>query len=344
MLVSILIPAYNAERWIADTIRSALAQTWPRTEIIVVDDGSTDGTLTLARGFESARVKVVSQPNRGAAAARNQALKLSSGEYLQWLDADDLLAPDKVQLQMKEAERLKDARVLLSGAWGAFSDRVKSARFDSTALWANLPPADWLVSKLGKNLHMQTATWLTSRELSEAAGPWNAEMWVDDDGEYFCRVLRASKGVVFVSEARVYYRMTDRQRLSLIGFSDRKRDAMLSSMRRHIATLQALEQSERVNQACLRYLQNWLPAFYPERPDIVAALHAMATDMGGKLEAPRLSWKYSWIKTLLGWEAAKRARSFFPGLRWTVQGAFEKTLYRAEKLVGHSHSKGTRES
>ena len=64
-LVSILIPAYNAERWIADTIRSAQAQTWPRKEIIVVDDGSTDQTLSIARKFASKEVSVVSQENRG---------------------------------------------------------------------------------------------------------------------------------------------------------------------------------------------------------------------------------------------------------------------------------------
>src|SRR5688572_32856810 len=99
-LVSILIPAYNAERWIGATIRSALAQTWPDTEIIVIDDGSRDGTLAIARGFQSRSVKVVTQPNTGAAGARNAALELAQGAYIQWLDADDLLAPDKIAAQM----------------------------------------------------------------------------------------------------------------------------------------------------------------------------------------------------------------------------------------------------
>src|ERR1700722_17022843 len=99
-LVSILIPAFNSEKWIAGTIRSALAQTWDRKEIIVVDDGSTDRTFEIARQFESHTVRVVTQINQGAAAARNNAFSLSRGEYIQWLDADDLLAPDKVATQM----------------------------------------------------------------------------------------------------------------------------------------------------------------------------------------------------------------------------------------------------
>src|SRR5206468_12705012 len=96
--VSILIPAYNAENWIADTLESAIAQAWPHKEIIVVDDGSTDETLAIARRFEPKGVRVVTQPNQGAAAARNKAFSLSRGDYIQWLDADDLLSRDKVKI------------------------------------------------------------------------------------------------------------------------------------------------------------------------------------------------------------------------------------------------------
>src|SRR5258708_26581415 len=85
-LVSILIPAFNAHAWIADTLRSAIAQTWERKEIIVIDDGSSDQTLVIARQFESNSVRVVTQKNQGAAAARNIAFSLCQGDYIQWLD------------------------------------------------------------------------------------------------------------------------------------------------------------------------------------------------------------------------------------------------------------------
>ena len=78
-LVSILIPAFNCERWIGECLSSAVDQTWPRTEVIVVDDGSTDRTLAAACAHASGAVKVVTQENRGASAARTHALGLAQG-------------------------------------------------------------------------------------------------------------------------------------------------------------------------------------------------------------------------------------------------------------------------
>lgn len=99
-LVSILIPCHNAERWVAQAIESALAQSWPEKEIIVVDDGSTDGSLDVIRKFGD-RIRWETGPNRGGNAARNRLLELACGEWLQYLDADDYLLPEKVANQME---------------------------------------------------------------------------------------------------------------------------------------------------------------------------------------------------------------------------------------------------
>src|SRR5438477_11908717 len=123
-LVSILIPAYNAERWIADTIRSALAQTWPRIEVVVIDDGSCDQTLAIAQKFASKNVLVVTQENQGASGARNKALDLYQGDYVQWLDADDILSSDKIAKQMELAQECQSKRMLFSAAWGYFYYRL----------------------------------------------------------------------------------------------------------------------------------------------------------------------------------------------------------------------------
>ena len=159
-----------------------------------MDDGSRDRTAEVARRFASKEVSVVSMQNQGAAAARNHALQLSQGDYIQWLDADDLLAPDKIERQLGALSEVDDRRVLFSSPWAPFYYRTRRARFVNSSLCQDLSPVEWLLRKMGENLHMQTATWLTSRELTEEAGPWDTRLLSDDDGEYFCRVLLASEG------------------------------------------------------------------------------------------------------------------------------------------------------
>jgi glycosyltransferase involved in cell wall biosynthesis len=326
--VSILIPAFNAGEWIAHTLRSAVAQSWDRKEIIVVDDGSTDRTLAIARQFESDVVRVFTQKNQGAAATRNRAFSLSKGDYIQWLDADDLLSPSKIAKQMEALEQCQSRRLLFSSAWGQFMYRYTRAEFVPTALWCDLSPAEWLLRKMGQNLHMQTATWLVSRELTEAAGPWNTSLLGDDDGEYFCRVLLQSDAVRFVPGAKVYYRATGASSLSYIGRSDKKREAQWRSMELHIGYLQSLENSPRVRAACVQYLQNWLIFFYPERLDLVKQMQQRAEELGGELRVPRLSWKYFWIEAMFGHALARRAQFFLPRVRWSLVRFWDKTLFR----------------
>ena len=203
-LVSILITAYNAEKTIAYTLQSAVAQTWPRKEIIVVDDGSTDQTAEVARQFT--QVKVVSTENRGLSGAQNNAFPLSQGDYIQYLDADDLLAPDKIERQLAALREFDSSRILPSSPWAPFYYRIRHAHFVRNSLCQDLSPVEWLLRKMRENLHMQNATWLVSRELAEAAGPWDTRLHFDQDGEYFCRVLLASEGTRFVPGTGIYYR------------------------------------------------------------------------------------------------------------------------------------------
>ncbi len=328
-LVSILIPAFDAQEWIGDTITSAVGQTWPRKEVIVVDDGSRDHTLSIARQFASKEVSVVTQAHQGAAAARNHALSLCQGDYIQWLDADDLLAPDKIARQMAAVDQRACTRTLLSAAWGRFMYRVHRAAFVPTPLWCDLSPVEWLLRKMDQDLYMQTATWLVSHELTDAAGPWDTRLLGDDDGEYFCRVLMASNGTRFVPEARVFYRRSGFSSLSYIGRSEPKMEAQFASMQLHIGYLRSLEDSQRVRGACVKYLQTWLPTFYPERPDLVKQAEELAASLGGRLDVPpRLTWKYALIRKGFGWPLTKRAQIFLRRRRVSIVRSWDKALSR----------------
>jgi glycosyltransferase involved in cell wall biosynthesis len=347
-LVSILIPAYNAQEYIADALRSALAQTWSRKEIIVVDDGSRDRTLDVARQFQSNCLTIVAQDNQGAAAARNKALSLSQGDYIQYLDADDVLAPDKITRQIESIDESATSRTLVSCSWGAFFHRYYEPKFIPTPLWTNLSPLEWMIRKMELGVWMVPGCWLVSRELTEAAGLWDTSLQYDDDGEYFCRVLLASDSVRFVPEAKVYYRKSGSGSLGYIGSSNKKVEGLWCSIQRHITCLRSLDDSERARAACVRFLQRYLIEMYPERLDIVEQAEELARQLGGRL-VPPLSWNLAelaviaerqqsfrgllaewfcfFVKAMFGWRAAKRVRLFLPNLSWPTMRLWDKALF-----------------
>ena len=204
-LVSVIIPAYNAEKWIAQSVASAIRQTWKNIEIIVVDDGSSDGTAEIASSTRDVRVTLVSQKNAGAAAARNRGLREARGDFIQYLDADDLLGEDKLELQLN-ALNTSPLRSIASCPWLRFVHDQAAAELHPEPVWAVPNPIDWLVGSLDGGGMMQPGAWLTPRAVADTAGPWNESLTLHDDGEYFTRVLLASSRNVFVPEARVYYR------------------------------------------------------------------------------------------------------------------------------------------
>jgi glycosyltransferase involved in cell wall biosynthesis len=313
-LVSIIIPAYNAQRWIGDCITSALRQTWKSTEIIIVDDGSTDATFHVAERYASLNLKVVSQPNQGACAARNHALSLAQGSYIQWLDADDLLASDKIERQMAHAGPGLESDVLISGAWGKFYRHHELAPFRTDALWQDMSPGEWLFRKLDQNLWMPPAAFLVSRKLTEDAGAWDETLFRDNDGEYFCRLLMASSGVHFVEEARIFKRVTFGIS-SNITLSDKKLTSLCTAVLLYTDRLLRLENSARTIEACLKLLNRWAVYFFPERPDLFAKLEQKAVFLGGHLSKPRLRKKYRMAQRLFGWQFAKKLQNTIPAVR-----------------------------
>lgn len=113
-LVTAVIPVYNAERFVADAIRSVLAQTYPRVECLVVDDGSKDGSAEVVKGF-GPRVRYVAKENGGVASARNHGVSLAHGEFVAFLDADDAWDPTKIEKQIDVVRTQPDAGLVYSG-------------------------------------------------------------------------------------------------------------------------------------------------------------------------------------------------------------------------------------
>src|SRR6516225_4929821 len=139
--VSVIIPCFNAEPYIGETLESVFAQSWPNIELIVVDDGSTDNSESVIRNTK--QVCLIRQERRGAAAARNRDLAQSSGEFIQFLDADDILDPDKISLQMARLKERTDC--VASAEWGRFYGTPSTTAFVREDNWEDLPSVEWLV-------------------------------------------------------------------------------------------------------------------------------------------------------------------------------------------------------
>ena len=213
-LVSIIIPVFNSQAYLAETIRSALAQTWPNKEIIIVDDGSADQSLNVARGFTGPCIRIFEQENKGAGAARNKGLAAAKGEYIQYLDADDLISPNKIQDQINLLQNKPG--YIISCPTVYFFDGEDHQKKNAEDLWVKEGsdnPVDFLIKLYGGDIIGQDLggmiavhSWLCPRGIIDKAGRWNEALSVDDDGEYFSRVILASAGVLYAAKCFNYYR------------------------------------------------------------------------------------------------------------------------------------------
>ena len=200
MLVSILIPCYNAQPWVAQALESALSQTWAETEVIVVDDGSTDGSLDVIQSFDR-RVRWETGPNRGGNPTRNRLLELARGEWLQYLDADDYLLPDKVARQMAFLARHPQTDVVFSP--------VIQEHHASHGTWRELLPIPephdpWVLLALWRL--PQTGASLWRKQAVEDVGGWRQDQPCCQEHELYLRLLLAGKQFAFCSDQGAVYR------------------------------------------------------------------------------------------------------------------------------------------
>ncbi len=303
-LVSILIPAYNSAAWIEETLRSALAQTWPHREIIVVDDGSSDDTVERARRFASSGVRVISQPNAGASAARNRAWRESRGDWLQFLDADDLLEPRKIEHQLRLA-RTHGPDFAYCARWTRFTRATADADFTPQPLCRDAHPEEWITLKLRDNVMMHPAAWLVSRPLAERAGPWDESLSLDDDGEFFSRVVFASRGVRHCEEALSYYRS------NISGSLSKRRTAAawqsgFRSLELTADRLLARRRDAETKSAVANAYQQLAYSAYPDEPSIAARCERRARELGGSNVQPGGGAAFRGISRFLGWRFARR--------------------------------------
>lgn len=219
-LVSIIIPCHNAGRWVAETINSAIDQTHPNMEVVVIDDGSTDNSYEVIKGFGD-RVRCESQPNRGACAARNRGAQISTGEFLLFLDADDLLHPETVERQLSVLEG-KPNGIAMCLRWDVPADtapwstcptipETAPETFDSgleflIAAGMNEIQAVRDLSPSFRVGHCSTTCWLVPRKIFDEAGGWDEELAICQDNDFALRLCLNASSVTSHSFIGYQYR------------------------------------------------------------------------------------------------------------------------------------------
>lgn len=208
-LVSVIIPCFNAQRWLAEAIDSCLQQSYPEIEIVVIDDGSTDKCLEIIKSYED-KLIWESGPNRGANYSRNRGFALSNGEYIQYLDADDYILPKKIERQVRFLEE--------TGADVVYCDwRHRQHLPDGTTFLEDIEisgaQVDILESLLA-NWWVATASLLYKRAAVENSGGWDESLKAGQDRDFFISVVMNGAKIVYQPGCYSVYRLHDKTTVS----------------------------------------------------------------------------------------------------------------------------------
>ena len=200
------------------------------------------------------------------------------------------------------------------------------AKFIPTNLWRDLSPLEWFLTKFNDHVFMTPQAWLVSRKLTEEVGPWNERLTLDDDGEYFGRLVAACEAVRFVPEATSYYRQANIHSLSKT-YTYSACESLLLSKTLCIGYLLSLEDSDRTRAAAIESLQWGMICFYPEKTELLRKLDTLSADLGGRLFPPSLNKKYHLARKLLGWKVAKSLALTLPQYKRSLYISMDRLIH-----------------
>jgi len=314
-LVSICIPAYNVEKYIKETITNILNQSYSNTEIIIVDDGSTDNTLNIIKSFDDKRIKVFSQQNKGAASARNLAYNYSSGSLIKFMDADDLLSANFIFDQVVALNNNNNN--IASASWGRFTKNdLSDFKLSPEEVWKNMSGIEWLIESLyssGVNM-TPPSLFLIPRFLIEKYGLWRENLNLIDDFEFMTRMIANCDNIIYCENSILHYRSGIQSSLSNQKSRKHYESAQLSIMI-GIEHILSKDNSKKAKLACANSLQVWIYEFYPKHKDLSKLLIEKCNELGGSNINYKGGRLFEIFRFILGWKLAKRLQLLFWNLR-----------------------------
>ncbi len=222
-IISVIIPAYNAEHTITQTINSVQNQTFIDWELIIINDGSTDGTHQLVNQISDSRIKIFSYPNGGLSIARNRGINHATGEFIAFLDADDLWTEDKLELQLEALQKNPETGVAYS--WTYFMEEKGEYCHTDRPLFFE---GDVLANLLTDNFIASGSNPLIRRQAIESVGEFDPSVSGAADWDYWLR-LAAHWQFVVVPKPQIFYRLSSSSMSSKVEFME---DCQLKAIKR----------------------------------------------------------------------------------------------------------------
>jgi glycosyltransferase involved in cell wall biosynthesis len=311
--VSIIIPLFNAINCIADTLDSINNQSHTNLEIIVIEDGSTDGSFEFLESVQF-KYNLILKKNKGkgACAARNYGFELATGDYIQYLDADDILSPNKIKAQLELAQRY-GKETIYSCSWLHFNTTIQDANIKRQAIDKDYAkPYEWLNDAwLGKGMG-QTSIWLTHRDLIAMSGGWNESLSINQDGEFFSRILIRAKAIKFVDQSYVYYRIGNSTSLSQSSkYKESKAESLLKSYSLYHEHAIEFNIIDTVKEGLATNYLSFIYIYYNYFPDLILTAQQQFHALGYKKMWPVGGHNFKRIAKVIGFKNALALKGVF---------------------------------
>lgn len=305
-LVSICIPSYNAELYIKQTIDCLITQTYSNLEIIVVDDGSTDKTVSLLTNYTDPRLKVLHNPKKNAASARNYAYLNSKGNYIIFFDADDLIKSDFIEKQLNKIIGNENSVVISN--WGRFyNDDLNTYKENSFIIKNDLTYKEWILGYWYNVMHTTPPGRLIFSKTLIAKTPlWDESLNLNDDFQFFNELFFHCDKIIY-SDAQFYYRS------GIGGLSSKNSEtnyiSCYNSLKRGISlALDKYGQNEEVKLSCANVWQNFKYELYPRHTSLIAKVDEELK----KLPTPNFKYPAGgltkFLSIIVGWKLTKHLK------------------------------------
>lgn len=312
-LVSIIIPVYNKSAFVKESIDSALAQSYPYIELVLINDGSIDGSLEILQECKEKypdKINLIDSPNQGVSAATNLGIQGSKGDYIQFLDADDLISPDKISTQISLLKG-KEKTSLATCSYVGFIDSIQDFREVSYRAFQSFESGIELLLQFWERQEMlQPASYLTHRSLIEKAGPWDESLIINQDGEFFTRVLLHAKQIIYDSNSIVYYRTPGPNNVSQQK-SEKAFSSLLNSFQLYEKYTLVNEDSINVRKALKQVYQKFIYDCFPKYPSLISKAEELINNLGISEETYIGGAKFQILSKCFGFKNALRLKRFF---------------------------------